>query len=240
MSPNTKAQDKSHMREDPNAPATCSCSELPNQRLVSQPANSPSKPVAAIRTPTDSIRSASRYRPAEATLFSLPVASKDGRDFRRREDHRDALGQLGSRCSLQALEFAAEDGAVEEQDGAEGLVLGGGADLSADRHVGQVGPDLGRTQPGRVLVAVEHEEPVHTGGVGFLRAEAVVALADHLAHSLNQLLRSGPCPSRERGKGPRWAARGWERCAEVPPSPDGRSSSVRSWLACPPLPTTAV
>jgi hypothetical protein len=71
------------------------------------------------------------------------------------QDHGQPYRPPGARGVLELLELSPEHFPKEKEKSAEGLVPGGGADLLAGRQVGQVGPDLGRTQPGRVVVAVE-------------------------------------------------------------------------------------
>ena len=85
-------------------------------------------------------------------------AAEHRADLLPRQDDRQAHGALGARGVGEAVQLPLEHCLEREQEGAEGLVLGGGADPPPDRQVGELGPDLGRAQDGKIAVAVEREE----------------------------------------------------------------------------------
>jgi len=71
--------------------------------------------------------------------------------------------------------------AIEEEKGAEGLVLGGGGDVFLDGQVGEKGFDLGSAHVGRVTHAVEVDIAFDLADVGLLGAIGVVFEADGIA-----------------------------------------------------------
>ena len=79
-----------------------------------------------------------------------------------------------------------QDLLLEKQQGREGLVLGGGADVAVDGQVGQELVDLGGPHRGRVADAVEEDEAPDPADVGVLGPGAVVPEADGLADAIQQ------------------------------------------------------
>ncbi len=167
-------------------------------------------------------------------------AFEDRRDFRWREDHGDALGQLGSGCPLQAFQFAAEDGAIEEQDGAESLILGGRRDAKARGQGFEESRDLGLGHGVGVAPAVENDKAADPEDVGLLGARRVVTGTDGLAHSIQQaglgggnglefvFRHDGSNGSRER---PRWYPR--PASVRVPSVSVGSKGAQLATLALP-------
>ena len=154
-------------------------------------------------------RRAATPRERAAPLMSL----EDRRDFLRRENHGDALGQLRARRSLQPFQLSPEDGAIEEQDRAEGLVLRRGRDAKARGQGREESRDLGLGHGVGMAAAAEHDEAADPEDVGLLGARRVVARTDGLAHLIQQaglggrnglesgFRHDGSDGSRER---PRW------------------------------------
>ena len=75
-------------------------------------------------------------------------------------------------ASAEQLEVDAEDVAVEEEQGGEGLVLRGGRHVLVDGKWGEEGFDFGCGHVGRVALVVEEDvapDPVQVGGLGARR-----------------------------------------------------------------------
>jgi hypothetical protein len=68
---------------------------------------------------------------------------KDGAHLLTRQDDGQMLGPLGSDDIVEPRELDAEHLAIEEEQCAQGLVLGGGRDVLVNRERGQEGGDLG-------------------------------------------------------------------------------------------------
>jgi hypothetical protein len=71
--------------------------------------------------------------------------------------------------------------AIEEQEGAEGLVLGGGGDVCLDGQVGQECFHLGGAHFDRVAHVVEKDVAFDPANVGLLGADGVVLETDGVA-----------------------------------------------------------
>jgi hypothetical protein len=65
------------------------------------------------------------------------------------EDHGQALGAAGA-DGVEGLEVEAQDVAIEEEQGGQGLVLGAGPDVALGGQVGEEGFDLGGAEGGRM------------------------------------------------------------------------------------------
>jgi len=96
---------------------------------------------------------------------------------------------VGSRCGFFGADgidgggqFDAQDVVVEEEDGGEGLVLGGGGDVFVNGEVGEEGFDFGRVHFGGVAFVVKEDEAFYPGDVGFLGTEGVVLGAEDIAY----------------------------------------------------------
>ena len=68
---------------------------------------------------------------------------KDGANLVTRQDDGQMLGPLGADDVVEPRELDAEHLAIEEEQGAQRLVLGGGRDFVVNRERGQEGGDLG-------------------------------------------------------------------------------------------------
>ena len=92
------------------------------------------------------------------------------------EDDRQALGALRAHDAIEPGKIDLQHVPVQEQEGAQSLVLGGGGHVAVDRQGGEETGDLGRTHLGRMALGVEEEDvPLDPRDVGVLRAPAVVA-----------------------------------------------------------------
>lgn len=87
------------------------------------------------------------------------------------EDGGEPLGSFG-RGKQDGLDFLVEDFAVEEEDGAEGLVLGG--DISFRGEVDQEGLDFGCAHLGGVALVVEEDETPDPVDVSVPGADGIV------------------------------------------------------------------
>ena len=81
-------------------------------------------------------------------------------------------------CAIAPPQILVEHLAIQEQEGAEGLVLGRGSDVFLDSQVGEIGFDLGGAHFGRVTHVVEVDVALDPADVGLLRAIGVVLEAD--------------------------------------------------------------
>ena len=79
-----------------------------------------------------------------------------------------------------------EDALVEEEDAAEGLVLGGGGDVALHGEIVEERRDLGRAELPRVAAAVERDEGTDPVDVRFLGAGGVVQAAEGGVDGLGQ------------------------------------------------------
>src|SRR5207344_3515825 len=99
-----------------------------------------------------------------------------GPDLGSRQDQRHPHGAFGARGVLEVIELSVEHLPEQEEEGAEGLVLGGAVDPTADGQVSEVGPDLDHAEVLCVAGAVERQEAVYPRRVRLLGAEAVATL----------------------------------------------------------------
>jgi hypothetical protein len=109
-------------------------------------------------------------------------------------EHRGhPLRAPGAHRLLDAQKVDPQNSAVEEQEGAERLVLHGRGHVALYREPGEERLDLARAQLARMPLAVVHHEPVHPLRVRPLRAQAEVLQARGLP-DLVQELRFGHRP----------------------------------------------
>ena len=129
------------------------------------------------------------------------------------EDDGEAVGEAGAGDLLEPGELAAEDLAIEEEKRAEGLVLGGGADVPVRGEVAEVARDLRGAEAVGVALAVEEDEAADPGDVGLLGARAEVARVQNAADAVEQ---------------PRGRRAGGRRAVHVsPPTPGRRPAGAR-------------
>jgi hypothetical protein len=103
---------------------------------------------------------------------------KEEGDFGAGEDGGEAFGASGADGVDRLFEGFAEHGSEEEEDGAEGLVLGGGGDLAVDGKVGEEGGDVGGGEISWEAAAVEEDEAPDPAEVADFGAEGVVFPAE--------------------------------------------------------------
>jgi len=77
--------------------------------------------------------------------------------------------------------------AIQEQEGAEGLVLCRSGDVFLDSQVGEIGFDLGSAHLGRVTHVVEVNVTLDPADVGLLGAIGIVFEADGITDLIQQL-----------------------------------------------------
>jgi hypothetical protein len=119
--------------------------------------------------------------------------SQDTGDLVASEDDRQPLGPVRP-DDFQLVERPAEHLLVEEQQGAEGLGLGGGGHPAVDRQVGQEGVDLRLGHLPGVADAVEQDEPPGPVVVGVLGSDRVVADPQGRPQPVEQLRLAGRGP----------------------------------------------
>lgn len=94
------------------------------------------------------------------------------------EDVGEVLGALRALEVVERGHLDVEHLAVEEDQGAEALVLRGRRDAATHREVVEEGSDLGGAQLARVAPVVKADELAHPAEVGLLGARGVVKAAD--------------------------------------------------------------
>lgn len=110
----------------------------------------------------------------------------DGEGFLVGEDGGEGFGFFGADDVGGELDVLVEDVAVEEEDGGERLVLGGGGDVLFDGEVGEEGLNFGDAHFFGVAFAVVEDVAFDPFGVGFFGAVGVVFEADGLAELLEE------------------------------------------------------
>ena len=113
---------------------------------------------------------------------------QDGAGLLAAEDGRQPLGGLGPHgLALDPCQRLSQDDLVEEEQGAEGLVLGGGGQVLLDRQMGQEGDDFGLGHLEGMPLAMEQDESLRPVDVGVLGADAVMQSPGGLADLVQQL-----------------------------------------------------
>ena len=79
---------------------------------------------------------------------------QEGEDFLAGEDDREALGAFDGR-EQNRLDFLVQDMTIQEEDGTQGPVLGGGGDITVLGKVGQEGANLCGAHLSRMAFIVE-------------------------------------------------------------------------------------
>jgi hypothetical protein len=118
-------------------------------------------------------------------VFAGEVA-EDEADLVAAEDSGDAAGGAGAGGADRRFEGLAEDGAVQEEDGAEGLILGGRGDAFVDGQVGEERLDLLWAEVPGIAVFVEGQEAFEPEEVAAFRAKRVVFAAEDRASAIDQ------------------------------------------------------
>jgi len=114
------------------------------------------------------------------------------------EDGGEALGPFG-RGEEDGVNLFVEDFAVKEEDGTEGLILGGGGDVPLHSQVGQEGLDpspgsgqrFGGAHLGGVAFAVEEDEAAHPVHAGLFDAVGIMFEPEDLPELVQQFFRQG-------------------------------------------------
>lgn len=118
----------------------------------------------------------------------------DGAGFFFGEDDGDAFAFFGTGEVEEGLvELEVEDVAVEEEDGADGLVLGGGGGLAFDDEVGDELADLFGAHFFGVAFVVVEDVFANPFEVGFFGARGVLFEADVVAVVVEEFFGLGGC-----------------------------------------------
>ena len=107
-----------------------------------------------------------------------------GADLVAGENDRQPRGALGAHDAVEPRQVHLQHVLVQEQEGAQRLVLGRGGDVPVDRQEREELRDFQRARLGRVPLAVEHDVAAYPRDVGFFGAAAVMARADGLADAV--------------------------------------------------------
>jgi hypothetical protein len=111
---------------------------------------------------------------------------EDDTDLFAAEEDGKAGGADGADDVVDPGEIAADDVAIEEKEGGEGLVLARGGEILVCREGGEEGGDVGGAELARVAKGVEMDVADDPQGVGALGALAVVAGANGGAELVEQ------------------------------------------------------
>jgi hypothetical protein len=103
---------------------------------------------------------------------------EDGLHLVGREDDGELGGLLGALDVLDELERLVEDFAVEEEEGAEGLILRGCGDVALDGEMSEETADVLFGELSRVTTVVEENVLADPAYVGLLGADAVVTATE--------------------------------------------------------------
>ena len=106
------------------------------------------------------------------------------------QDGREAFGFAGAN-RFDGVERLIEDFFVEEDDGAEGLVLGRGSDFALGGEVGDEGFDFGNSHSFGVAPVVKEDEAAAPVYIGFFSAKGEVLGPESFAHLVKQLFPPG-------------------------------------------------
>jgi hypothetical protein len=103
-----------------------------------------------------------------------------------REHGREGVGAKEALHAFQGAHFQVEDTPVQEDEGTEGLVLGGGRDPALQGEGGQEAALLGRAFFPGVAASVEKDERGEPVEVGFFGARAGVQAAEGGPHGIHE------------------------------------------------------
>ena len=98
-----------------------------------------------------------------------------GADLVAAEDDGQPLGALGTHDAVEPGKVDLQHVAVQEQEGAQGLVLGRGRDVAAHGQRGEEAGDLWGAHLGRVALAVEEDVALDPRDVGVFGPAAIGA-----------------------------------------------------------------
>ena len=109
------------------------------------------------------------------------------------EDGGQALGFLGPNGVEGPFQVLFEHVLIQEEDGAERLVLGGGSDVLVHGQVGEKRLYFGSVHLGRVAHVVEVDIAFNPIGIGFLGANGVMLGPYGITNAVQQFLFAGFC-----------------------------------------------
>jgi hypothetical protein len=112
--------------------------------------------------------------------------SEDGADLVARQYHGQANGPLGTHDVVEPRQVLLQHISVEEEQRAQGLVLGGGGDLSVHGQRAEELRHLGAAHPEGMALVVKEDVPAGPRDVGLLGAPTVVAGAHRRTHAVEQ------------------------------------------------------
>jgi len=107
------------------------------------------------------------------------------------QDDGEVFRALGPDHAIKPGQVLLQDVAVEEQERAQRLVLGGGRDFALDGQGTEEARDLGGAHVGGMALAVEEDVPADPSDVRLLGAAAAVAEAVGFADAVEELGRAG-------------------------------------------------
>ncbi len=114
-------------------------------------------------------------------------AVEDEADFLPGENGRDVFGAFDGRKE-DGVDVYVKDFTVEEEDGADGLVLGGGGDMLFAGKVGEEFPNFGGTHIIRVAFAMKEDVAFGPVRVGLLGAVGGMFKAQGVAHLVEEFV----------------------------------------------------
>jgi hypothetical protein len=111
---------------------------------------------------------------------------KDGSDLLTGQDDGEPFGSLGAYHGVEPRQVDGQDLAVEEQEGAQSLILGRRGDPGVNRQRSKELRDLRRAHLGRMAFAVEEDVPFDPVDVCLLGPPTVVASADRVSDAVEK------------------------------------------------------
>jgi len=122
----------------------------------------------------------------------------EAENFFAAEDGGDASGTFGG-GEEDGFDFLVEDFAVEEEDGGEGLILGGGRDAAVVGEVEEEGLDFGCAHFERMALVVEENVAAHPVEVGLFGTVGVMFGTQEFAGLVEEFFGHRACLSVRRG-----------------------------------------
>lgn len=122
-------------------------------------------------------------------LAGAGEAGDDAEGLVSGEDGGEALGAFSADGVEGKIALHSEHLTVEEEEGSEGLILGGGGDASLDGEVGEEGLDFWGAHLAGVAFVVEEDEAFDPGDIGLLGTDGIVLTADRIADLVQEFGR---------------------------------------------------